>query len=59
MLSGLGFFAWKRQASHRHAIDTIALMPFENVGGDASYEYLSDGPTDSLIGWRTRRISSG
>ena len=31
------------------AIDSIAILPFENVGGDAGAEYLSEGITDGII----------
>jgi serine/threonine protein kinase/tetratricopeptide (TPR) repeat protein len=30
-------------------IDSLAVLPFENTGGDAEHEYLSDGITGSLI----------
>ena len=32
-----------------HALDTVAVLPFVNVGGDAGTEYLSDGMADNLI----------
>ena len=31
------------------AIDSVAVLPFENVGGDPDSEYLSDGISESLI----------
>jgi TolB-like protein/DNA-binding winged helix-turn-helix (wHTH) protein/tetratricopeptide (TPR) repeat protein len=30
-------------------IDSLAVLPFTNVGGDANTDYLSDGITESLI----------
>ena len=30
-------------------IDSLAVLPFENMGGDPEHEYLSDGITGSLI----------
>jgi TolB-like protein len=30
-------------------IDSVAVLPFQNVGGDAEREYLSDGIAESLI----------
>jgi len=30
-------------------IDSLAVMPFENTGGDPETEYLSDGITESII----------
>jgi eukaryotic-like serine/threonine-protein kinase len=41
--------AWFLQAGRASQIDSIAVLPFTNVGGDASADYLSDGITESLI----------
>jgi TolB-like protein len=32
-----------------HFIHSLAVLPFENAGGDPEREYLSDGITGSLI----------
>jgi serine/threonine protein kinase/tetratricopeptide (TPR) repeat protein len=39
------------------AIDSIAVLPFENLTGDAEKEYFVDGFTDELI-WQMGRIGS-
>ncbi|HZD32625.1 MAG TPA: protein kinase, partial [Candidatus Angelobacter sp.] len=42
--------AWYLRAGRTAAqIDSVAVMPFTNGGGDAQTEYLSDGMTESLI----------
>src|SRR4030095_2161235 len=38
-----------RDEPERPAIDSIAVLPFVNVGGDSNLEYLSDGIAESLI----------
>ena len=38
-----------RQQRVPKVIDSLAVLPFENAGGDPEHEYLSDGITGSLI----------
>jgi TolB-like protein/predicted Ser/Thr protein kinase/Tfp pilus assembly protein PilF len=42
-------FAWHLRSGKAAQIDSIAVLPFTNVGGDASVDYLGDGITESLI----------
>jgi TolB-like protein len=41
--------AWYLRLSRASQIDSIAVLPFNSVGGDADADYLSDGITESLI----------
>ena len=38
-----------RARGESRRVNSLAVLPFENVGADPSAEYLSDGVTDSLI----------
>ncbi len=44
-----GGVAWYVRAHKTTQIDSLAVLPFTNVGGDAKTDYLSDGITESLI----------
>ena len=47
-LAALG--VWYLRSGRTAQIDSIAVLPFTNGGGDANTDYLSDGITESLIG---------
>jgi TolB-like protein/DNA-binding winged helix-turn-helix (wHTH) protein/Flp pilus assembly protein TadD len=38
-----------RSRGHEQAIRSLAVLPLENLSGDASQDYFSDGMTDELI----------
>jgi eukaryotic-like serine/threonine-protein kinase len=46
----------KISSGRRRAIDSIAVLPLANAGGDAEAEYLSDGITETIIS-RLSRLS--
>ncbi len=41
--------AWYLRSGRAAQIDSLAVLPFTNGGGDANTDYLSDGITESLI----------
>ena len=45
---GAALVVWRRPV--RHKIESIAVLPLENLSGDPAQEYFSDGMTDELIG---------
>ena len=47
-LAAAGIWYWRSKASASQ-IESIAVIPFANVGGNADTDYLSDGLTESLI----------
>src|SRR5579862_5862474 len=47
ILAAAGFFYWRNRAGQ--SIDSLAVLPFVNMGRSADADYLSDGITDSLI----------
>lgn len=47
ILAGTGFYFWRSHASAN--IDSLAVLPFVNMGGSADADWLSDGITESLI----------
>lgn len=44
----LGFNSWPENET-AVPINSVAVLPFVNVGGDAESEYLSDGLSQTLI----------
>jgi serine/threonine-protein kinase len=41
-----GYFLF---SGHAHTIDSLAVLPFVNAGGDSQLEYLSDGISEGII----------
>ncbi len=46
---GLGYWFFANRSSNASAIESIAVLPFENGSNDANLDYLSDGLSESLI----------
>lgn len=45
---GAGLY-WSRMRVHATPIQSLAVLPLENVSGDAGQDYFADGMTDALI----------
>jgi TolB-like protein/Tfp pilus assembly protein PilF len=44
-----GVLSWRRLAPQDGAIDSVAVLPFANIGADPQMAYMPDGLTESLI----------
>jgi TolB-like protein len=50
LIAVIGTTAWYlRGRNGQGAIESVAVLPFENQNGDTESEYMSDGLTDSII----------
>jgi serine/threonine protein kinase/tetratricopeptide (TPR) repeat protein len=47
-LAAVGFWYWRSKAGTSQ-IESIAVIPFANVGGNADTDFVSDGITESLM----------
>jgi len=47
ILLAAGVFYWRSRTAQ--SIDSLAVLPFANIGGNPDAEYLSDGITESLM----------
>ncbi len=46
-MAAAGLFYWRSR--NAQSIDSLAVLPFANMGGNPDTDYLSDGITESLM----------
>ena len=50
IVGAAGFVIWRRMSARRGArIESLAVLPLDNLSGDASQDYFAEGMTDELI----------
>lgn len=48
--AALSYFLWRRSSTgSTPAIDSLAVLPFKDISGDATQDVLADGITDGLV----------
>ena len=47
-LGGIALLGWATSRGRAPAVSSIAVLPFVNVGGDSSQQYLAEGMADGL-----------
>ena len=57
VLAAVGAYFYDARVAPPPAVTSVAVLPFENTGGDPDVEYLADGIAESLIN-RLARLSS-
>jgi TolB-like protein/DNA-binding winged helix-turn-helix (wHTH) protein/Tfp pilus assembly protein PilF len=49
LLIGVGIWSWRHSRSFSPTISSLAVLPLQNLSGDPSQEYFSEGLTDELL----------
>ena len=50
LIGVVGFWFFANRSMNTKRIESIAVLPLENLSGDASQDYFADGMTEALIG---------